>query len=164
MTRERHRHPSSSLVRLIVSIAAVVITAAISAPVRAQSSDWRVVDNPYQEDIEYSLGDTHTPRVEVEGIRWRSFKIEGPDTTLLEDGEEAEIEVTLEFENRRNKSARILAILLLEDADGNPLERIEAKQFKLTGGRLKERKETARIPATNLKAVERVYVFFEVTN
>ena len=162
MTLECHRHSSSSLARLLVAIAAVVSVAVISIPAVAQSADWRVVENPYQEDIEYSLGSTFTPRVEVEGVRWRSFTIEAPDRATLIDGEEAEIEVTIEFENRGTKSAKILVILLLEDADGNPLDRIEAKQFKLAAGRLKERKETAKLPATNLKAVERVYVFFEV--
>lgn len=130
----------------------------------AQSEDWRVVENPYQEDIEYSLGSTFTPGVEVEGVRWRALTIEAPDTDSLVDGEDAEIEVAFEFENRGAKSAKILLILLLEDVDGNPLDRVEARPFKLTSGRLKERKETVNLPAANLKAVERVYVFFEVMN
>ena len=130
----------------------------------AQSDDWRIVENPYQEDIEYTLGSTFTPKVEVEGVRWRSSHHRGARRGSLVDGDEAEIEVTIEFENRGNASARILVILLLEDADGNPLDRIEAKQFKLAAGRLKERKETVRLPAANIKAVRRVYVFFEVTN
>ncbi len=162
MTRECHRHPSSSLARLVVSIAAVVSVAAIAAPAAAQSADWRVVENPYQEDIQYSLGSTFTPRVEVEGVRWRSFLIEAPDRALLIDGEEVKIEVAMEFENRGNTSAKILVILLLENADGNPLDRIEVKRFKLAGGRLKERTETVKLPAATIKAVSRVYVFFEV--
>lgn len=164
MTRECHRHPSSSLFRLIVTIAAVVTAASISTPALAQSGDWRIVENPYQEDIEYNLGSTSTPRVEVEGVRWRAFTIDAPDGASLVDGEDAEIEVAFEFENRGTKSAKILLIFLLEDADGSPLDRIEAKPFKLTSGRLKERKETVKLPAANLKAVERVYVFFEVMN
>lgn len=163
MTRDYHRHPSSSLFRLIASIAAVATAAAISATVGAQSSDWRIVENPYQEDIEYSIGDSHSPRIEVEEVRWRALKIDGPDRATLFPGDEVEIDITLEFENRRNKSAKILVILLLEDAEGRPLDRIEMKQFKLAAGRLKERKESTTISETNYKAVERVYVFFEVT-
>ncbi len=151
------------MARLLVSIATAVSAVAISIPAMAQSGDWRIVENPYQEDIEYALGNKFTPQVEVEGVRWRGLTIEAPDTASLVDGEEAEIEVTIEFENRGNASARVLVILLLEDADGNPLDRIEAKQFKLAAGRLKERKETVTIPAANIKAVRRIYVFFEVT-
>ena len=162
MTRDSHRHPWSSWFRLFASIAAVATAAVIAAPVGAQSSDWRVVENPYQEDIEISIGETHSPRVEVEGIRWRALTIDGPDGAQLIPGEDVELEVALEFENRRNKSAKILVILLLEDAEGRPLDRIEAKQFKLAAGRLKERRESATISETNYKAVERVYVFFEV--
>ena len=128
----------------------------------AQDADWRVVDNPYQEDIEYSFGSTHTPRVEVEGIRWRSFRIEAPNEDQLVDGETVKTELTLEFENRRNKSAKILVILLLEDVDGKPLDRIEAKQFKVAGGRLKEKKETANLPSEVIRSARRVYVFFEI--
>ena len=153
----------SSIVRFAVSTA-VAITAswAMVGTAMAQDADWRVVDNPYQEDIEYSFGSTYTPRVEVEGIRWRSFRIEAPDSDQLVDGETVETEVTLEFENRRSKSAKILVILLLEDVNGNPLDRIEVKQFKVAGGRLKERNETANLSSEVIRSARRVYVFFEI--
>jgi len=152
------------MVRFLVSIATAVSAVAISPPATAQSGDWRIVENPYQEDIEYALGSEFRPGVEVEDIRWRGMTIDGPDPSLLFDGEEAEIEVTMEFENRGNASARILVILLLEDADGNPLDRIEARQFKLAAGRLKERKETVTIPVATIKGLSRIYVFFEVVD
>jgi len=152
-----------SIVRFVVSTAVVITSSwAMVGTAMAQDADWRVVDNPYQEDIEYSFGSTHTPRIEVEGIRWRSLRIEVPDNDQLVDGESFETEVTLEIENRRSKSAKILVILLLEDADGNPLDRIEVKQFKVAGGRLKERKETAGLSSEVIRTARRVYVFFEI--
>ncbi len=51
----------------------------------------------------------------------------------------------VEFENRRAKSARILVILLLEDENGSPLDRIEIATFKLASGRLKEKNETVKL-------------------
>ena len=134
----------------------------VAAPAMAQDPEWRVVENPYQEDIEYDVGTTLAPMVEVDGIRWRSFSVERPDFSQIEDSETIDTEVVFEFENRRNKSARILVILLLEDESGAPLDRIEGRPFQLGGGRLKERRETARISAGNLKAAQRVYLFFEV--
>lgn len=140
-----------------------MITATVMAvPVEAQNPDWRIVENPYQEDIEYSIGESHAPMVQVAGVRWRSFSIERPDFGLVDDDEIVDIEVVFEFESRREKSARILVILLLEDENGAPLDRIEAKSFKLAAGRLKERKEDVKIQARNLKAAQRVYLFFEV--
>jgi len=162
MTRECHLWASSPLVRLVSSIATVIAATVAATPVMAQNSDWRVVENPYQEDIEYSIGTTHVPNIEIDGVRWRSFRIEAPDSSLLVDGKTVKTELTLEFENRRTKSAKILVIFLLEDENANPLERIEAKQFKVAGGRLKEKKETANLPSEVIRSARRVYVFFEV--
>ena len=162
MTRKHHRHRLSSLVRFVVSIATGITAAAMASPVLAQDPDWRIVENPYQEDIEYSVGATHAPMIEVDGVRWRSFSLETPDFDLVGDDETVDTEVVLEFENRRIKSAKILVILLLEDENGDPLDRIAAKPFKLAGGRLKERKETAKLSVADLKAARRVYLFFEI--
>jgi len=160
MTRRRHTLPSA--IRTAASIAVVLTAVVIASPASAQNPDWRVVENPYQEDIEYTIGATHTPRVEVENVRWHSFTIESPDPDLLRERETVDISVALEFENRGTKSAKILLILLLEDADGNPLDRIEAKQFKLASGRLKERNETANLPSEVIRSTRRVYAFFEI--
>ncbi len=160
MTRHRLRFPFSA--RTATAIAAMITAAVMAAPAMAQNPDWQIVENPYQEDIEYSVGETHTPMVQVEGVRWRSFSIERPDFGLVDDDEIVDTDVILEFENRRDKSVRILVILLLEDENGAPLDRIEAKSFKLAAGRLKERKENAKIQAGNLKAAQKVYLFFEV--
>ena len=162
MTRKHHRHRLSSLAPVVVAIAAGITTAAMVNPVLAQNPDWRIVENPYQEDIEYNIGTTHAPMVEVDGIRWRSFSLELPDFGTVEDNETVNIEMVLEFENRRTKSVKILVILLLEDENGDPIDRITAKPFKLTGGRLKERKETAKLNVGDLKAARRVYLFFEI--
>lgn len=140
-----------------------MLTAAVVAtPAMAQNPDWRVAENPYQEDIVYTVGAPHAPMIEVDDVRWRSFSIERPDFALVEDDEIVDTEVILEFENRRSKSVKILVILLLEDENGAPLDRIEAKPFKLSAGRLKERKENAKLSAADLKAAQRVYLFFEV--
>jgi len=158
----RRHQMLSSATRITASIAAVLTVAMIASPATAQNPDWRVVENPYQEEIEYDIGATHTPRVEVEKVRWHSFTIERRDPDLLRERETVDTEVTLMFENRGTKTTKILLILLLEDADGNPLDRIEAKRFKLASGRLKERKETVSLPSEVIRSTRRVYVFFEV--
>ena len=162
MTRKHHHRWLSSLAPVVVAIAAGITTAAMVNPVLAQNPDWRIVENPYQEDIEYSIGTTHAPMIEVDGIRWRSFSLERPDFDLVGDDETVDTKVVFEFENRRTKSVKILVILLLEDENGDPIDRITAKPFKLTGGRLKERKETAKLNVGDLKAARRVYLFFEI--
>lgn len=156
MTRHRRRHT------VFPVIAALVTAAVMASPSSAQNPDWRVVDNPYQEDIEYTIGTTHEPGVEVDGIRWRSFGIVTPERDPFAGGEPIRADVLVEFENRNSKSAKILVILLLENEDGAPLERIEVGQFKLSGNRLKERKVTAELAPEVVDATRKIYVFCEV--
>ncbi|MEE4272328.1 MAG: hypothetical protein V2I67_11670 [Thermoanaerobaculales bacterium] len=144
--------------RLIVA-ALTVAVAAVTA--QAQTVEWRVVDNPYQEDVAYTIGDTFNPGVIVDGMRWHSFMVAAP-SDLFTEGETVETEVTVVFENRRSKSAKVLAILLLEDADGNPLDRVQIPPFKVGGDRRKERAETVELAGSVINATERVYLFFEI--
>jgi hypothetical protein len=159
MSRRGSRFAPKSKIKTAALIAAAVLTATAAA---AQTPEWRITENPYQEDIEYELGSTHTPMVEVDQIRWRSFNIARPDFGLVEAEETISVDVTFEFENRRDKSAKVLVILLLENENGDPLERIEARPLKLAAGRFKERKETAKLSVEILRAARRAYLFFEV--
>ena len=70
----------------------------------------------------------------------------------------------MEFENRGSKSAKVLVILLFENADGNPLERVEVRPFKVASGRLKDRTESIVLSSTTINATERAYLFFEVVD
>ena len=140
------------------------MTTAAAIPSAAQSAEWRVADNPYQEDVAYRIGDTFNPGVVVEGVRWHSFTVVAPDRGPTGGGVNLSTDLTVEFENRGSKSAKILVILLLEDADGNPLERIEVRSFKVANGRLKERTEDIVLSSTTLDETERVYLFFEVVD
>jgi hypothetical protein len=130
--------------------------------VTAQEEEWRVVENPYQEDLAYSVGETFSPGVELDGLRWRSFRIAAAEGEIITAGEDVSTEVFLEFENRGRKGVRVLVILLLEDEDGTPLERIEARTFKVAGNRLKERVESVTISGDVLRATRRVYAFCEI--
>jgi hypothetical protein len=134
----------------------------VSGTASAQSPTWREVDNPYQEDIVYQLGETYFPQVDVEGVRWQSLAIDVGDGGLIAAEQDVAVEVSVEVENRTASSERVLIILLLEDADGGPLDRIEMKPFKVGGERRKERRESTRLASEDLRATERVYLFFEV--
>jgi len=145
----------------VLTIAALAVTGTAATGL-AQESDWREVENPYQEDIEYTMGASVDPRVLVDGVRWRSFTIEAPDEDPFAEGATVEVELRVEVENRRSSGARILVILLLENADGEPLGRIEARQFKVAPGRLKGRSDSVQLSRRVIDSTRRVYLFFEV--
>jgi hypothetical protein len=143
-------------------VAVLVMVAVGGWPAAAVAQDWREVDNPYQEDVVYDLGETFNPRVDVEGVRWQSLRIEVPDGAPAAAEQDVAVEVTVEVENRTPSAERVLIILLLEDGDGGPLDRIELREFKIGSERRKERKTTARLAGEHLGAAERLYLFFEV--
>ena len=143
-------------------LAAALATVSMTAPAGAQSDTWREVDNPYQEDLDYRVGESLSPRVEVDGIRWRSLRLEADGDEIAAAGEDVELTVTVSFENRNPSSARLLVILLLEDGNGAPLDRIELGTFKVGGQRLKERVERATVTGDVLLAVRKIYLFCEV--
>ena len=152
--------PPRALIPTVLMATATIVWVAATAA--AQGAAWREVDNPYQEDIAYDLGDTVYPHVDVEGLRWQSLTIDVGDGELIAAEQDVAVEISIEVENRTGSSERVLVILLLEDADGGPLDRIEMKPFKVAGERRKERRESTRLASEDLRATERVYLFFEV--
>jgi hypothetical protein len=146
------------------AVALVVASAAVGTPVAAaQDAEWRTVESPYQEDLRVAVGTTFAPGVEIDGVRWRSLRIAPAEGETVAAGETVQTEVSLELENRGNKTVQVLVILLLEDEDGAPLDRIEAIRFKVGGGRLKERTETVALSGDALLETRRVYALCEIT-
>jgi hypothetical protein len=143
-------------------LAALIAAAVVAVPVTAQEPEWRVEENPYQEDVDYVIGDVFNPQVVVNGVRWQSFAIALPERGVLMEGEVVTTDVAVVFENRGRGSARVLVILLLEDADGNPLDRVEIRPFKVGGDRVKDRTESVELTAAVIDATRRAYLFFEV--
>ena len=151
----------SRLALLATGLTAVLLAIAPS-DAAAQGEEWRMESNPYQEDIPYTIGTTMNPGVVVEGVRWNSFTIDVTEDDVPRGIATVDAEVTVNLENRRSKSARVLVIFLLEDADGNPLERIPIPQFKVGGDRVKERTESVKLPGNVVRGTSRIYLFFEV--
>ncbi|HSN57156.1 MAG TPA: hypothetical protein VLT32_20985 [Candidatus Sulfomarinibacteraceae bacterium] len=153
--------------RVIMGCSRLVLAAAIAAlsmavPAGAQSDTWREVDNPYQEDLDYRVGATLNPGIEIDGVRWRSLVLEADGNEVVAAGEDADLKVTVSFENRNPSSVKLLVILLLEDGNGAPLERVELGTFKVGGQRLKERIDSATVTGDVLLATRKVYLFCEV--
>jgi hypothetical protein len=160
MNRLRPPRPNVEGVTLAAIVMAMVFMAGSAF---AQSETWREVDNPYQEDLEIVVGTTLSPRVQIDGVRWRSLLVAARNGATVTAGDNVDLEVAVAFENREPSSAKLLVILLLEDDAGSPLERLELKTFKAGGERLKERSESVSLPGDVVLAIRRVYVYCEVS-
>ena len=128
----------------------------------AQEVEYRVVDNPFQDDFEYRIDTDLEPNVEVDGVRWTRFAIrikKGQDIVADKD---MPVTVELEFVSSNQTKAKVLVIALFEDSGGGPLDRIECKPVAMSTNRLKESVQKFKLRGSVLEATRRVYLFLEV--
>jgi hypothetical protein len=157
----RQRNPVPSL---LIRVALVTVHLWVASLTGAQDDEWRVVDNPYQEDIKYEIGDVFAPMVAIDGLRWRSLRIAPRDGENVAAGESVSIDVAVEFENRAPEARRVLVVLLLEESDGTPIDRLEFREFKIGPNRFRDRTQGFRLPGHALLSTRRVYAFCEITD
>ena len=128
----------------------------------AQEGSVRSVGNPYQEGVPYSVGDDLTPDVEIDGARWTLVRIAPNAAKNPKPGRDTPVVADLRFDNRSERSARLSVVLMLEDEDGNQLERLKFPGLKLAANRVKEFQYKFTVPGDDLLATRRVYLFCQV--
>ncbi len=140
-------------------VAALLTVAALAGLVAAQEG--RPVENPYQAEVTYELGKAVDPGVVIEGVRWGALKV--VPRGELRPGSRVKCTLEFGFENRSDRTVRIDVVLLLEDAAGTTLHRLEVKPMRLGSGRRKVFHDTYRLPADALRSLRKLYLFCEVT-
>ncbi|HHQ47675.1 MAG TPA: hypothetical protein ENK19_02165 [Acidobacteria bacterium] len=150
----------SSYTRRIV-VALVVLVLAGVVPGMAQEQQFTKVDNPYQGEVPFTLGKPSAPNVEIAGVRWLAVELV-PATNDLVSGRRIRTTVELTFENTMAGRAKVLVVLLFEDAEGNGLDRIELKQVSVPGGKKKVFRQKVKLQADLLKSTAKLYLFAEV--
>lgn len=146
--------------RSVFALAVLAMCAAGAAS--AQDVPFRTVDNPYQEEFAYALGETLAPNVEVGGLRWTSVRVAPRDGGQIEPTDEVDVDVTVAFDNRGADDARVQVVILLEDGAGQPLDRLSLEQIRVRDGRAEEADERFEVIGASLLAVEKVYLFLEL--
>ena len=145
----------------IVIVTAVLILAS-GVIASAQETNYRIVTSPFQDDFEYLVNTDLQPQVEIAGVRWTRFGVHVKGDREIVSDKEMQVTVELGFVNTNPEGARILVIALLEDADGNPLERVECARIKANSNRLKESIQKFKITGSVLETMSRVYLFCEI--
>jgi hypothetical protein len=150
----------SWLARHLIPAALMALLMA-AATAGAQDRDYRQVESPFQAELEYRINDELRPRVEVDGVRWIRLAVRTRDgnnistdkqnpvfveTTVLTEGDPAEVHI----------------ILLFEDEEGRPLERLSCDPEKSGRSEVKEIRQKFKIDGRVLEATRKVYVYFEV--
>jgi len=145
--------------RIIVTLVALLLAGAIQGV--AQEEKFATAANPYQGEVPFKLGEPSKPMVEIAGIQWRTIRLV-PYTTQLESGRQIKTTVELNLENTRGERARVLIVLLFEDAAGNGLDRVELKPVTVGAGKRKVFRQKIKVQADVLSAAAKLYLFAEV--
>ena len=128
----------------------------------AQSEGVRVVDNPFQDDFEYRVDSDIEPMVEIAGVRWTRFGVHVKGDQDFDPSKSVPVTVELDFVNTNPDGVKVLVIILFEDVNGNPIDRLECDRVSVSGDRTKESADKYKVSGTVLRATARVYLFCEV--
>lgn len=144
-------------------VAAVATVAAICLPGAAYAQDvqFREVENPFQDEVDFTINSDFTPQVEVDGIRWMRFSVRTKEGRDIVADRLTPVMVDLDLFNTA-ESAKVLVIVLFEDENGNPLDRIECDEVSIGRERLREAVQKHKINGAVLLATRKIYVLFEV--
>jgi len=143
-------------------VALAIVFSGLTGLAEAQSAEYRSVENPFQDELDYRIGATLRPEVEIDGIRWVRFAVQPKEGVEIVADKTVPITVELDFVNRRSGGAQITVIALFEAADGSPLDRVECKTVRAGGDRPKESVQKFKLPGSTLLATRKVYLFAEV--
>jgi len=143
-----------SAISLLAMAVCVSLVAAQEAP------PYRSSENPYQEDLAFVAGQTVVMRVDVQGVQLDAVTV----TPQVEprSGEPTRCSVLLTGTNQATEKVTVTTVLLLEDADGRGLERIQLDAFKVKSGRQLSQASDVNISGTALLSSKRVYVYIEL--
>jgi hypothetical protein len=135
---------------------------ALAGNTAAQGNEYRSVESPFQEDFEFTVNSDIRPSVEVDGVRWTRFGVHVRGDREIEADKDIPVTIELGFVNTNPNGVKILVIALLEDVNGNPLERVECNRVSANNDRLKESVQKFKISGAVLNRMQRVYLFCEV--
>lgn len=146
-----------------ISLSLVILSVAFALPVHAQGSDITRGENPFQEEYDYEVEQRLDLNIQIDALIVRSLRINAGDPQEFVAGENVKTFIYLEIENPSESSASISTILLLEDAQGSQLERVELKTVKVSSGDAKESEMKVKLDGRTLRELAKVYIFAEVS-
>ncbi|MCD4749844.1 MAG: hypothetical protein K8R59_10770 [Thermoanaerobaculales bacterium] len=146
----------------IVILLVVVVFTGLASSVSAQEDEPRKVTSPFQEEYEIKVGEVLNLEVLLDGLLWRSFRIDAGDPVDFQAGNNVRTTITNELENLGEETLNLEVILLLEDERGRQLGRLVLRPIKAGGGRFKEDSQKYKIDGRVLAETAKVYFFAEV--
>ena len=147
--------------RKILLVAVLLIWGLVGVST-AQDGEYRSVDNPFQDEFDFTVNSNIEPLIEVDGIRWRRFGLHVKAGREIDSEKEVPVTVENDLLNTTGSSAKVMVIVLLEDAAGTPLDRVECTTISVGADRLKESVQKFKLHGAVLEATRKVYLFYEI--
>lgn len=155
----RGRKKAMPFRKIVIAVTWVLVFSGMAA---AQEPEFTQAESPFQDEFEYRVDTDLRPRVEVDGVRWVRFGVHAKEGQEIVADEEIPVTVEVDVVNQSPDTARVLVIVLFEDAEGAPLDRIECKQFKVSGERGKDSVQKFKLAGRVLLDTRKVYLYCEV--
>ena len=155
----RGRKEDMSFRKIVIAVTLMLVFSGMAA---AQEPEFTSVESPFQDEFEYRVDTDLRPGVEVNGIRWTHFGVRTKEGKEIVADEEIPVTVELNFVSQSSEAAKVLVIVLFEDAQGAPLDRVECKPVRVAGERGKESVQKFKLEGHVLLDARRVYLFAEV--
>ena len=140
---------------------ALVVALAAGGAMAQDTPAYAPGENPFQGDYAITIGQPVVVRVDVQGVH-----LDGVTVTPLAEvksGEKVKCEVAVDGANTAERKAELTTVLLLEDGNGKPLERVTLDAFKVKPGREFRERQRLQVDAATLTEAKRVYLFVQVS-
>jgi hypothetical protein len=141
-------------------IAALAAVLAVGFASGQEDSGYATAENPFQGDFPLVVGQPLVLRVDVLGVH-----LDGVTVSALGEaraGQRSRCEVTVAGTNTGDKKPLVTAVLLLEDADDKPLERLTLDPFKVKPGKPFQEKQRLAVAGDALLAARKAYLFIQL--
>jgi hypothetical protein len=145
----------------LVASATLALWICLVASAAGQETGFASVENPYQHDYRFEVGDDLRPRVEVDGVQWNRFSIRPRTDREYPAAKPTPVFIEVDLRNTSD-AADVLVIVLFEDERGAALDRLELSTIFVGRDRLKETVQKHKVTTSVLEATRNIYVFFEV--
>jgi hypothetical protein len=128
----------------------------------AGAQDVEQVASPYQSEYPYTIGTDLTPQVSVDGVHIDAIRVAPRQEGEIAADRDVEVEVTSTFTNNRPKTVHVLVVLLLEDEQGNALDRLEMPSVRVPSGKTRSGGERFTVRGRVVLDTQKVYLFCEL--
>jgi len=145
--------------RQLARIGGLVMVGALVGAV-ALAGTPQPVDNPYQGEFPFTLGEPLEPGVSIDGVVWTGLRV--APQGKLRSGKAVKTQIELAFDNGTAGGVEILVVVLFEDEHGQNLDRVDLGSFSLAAGRNRRFRKKVKIQSDVLSAAKKVYLFCEV--